>query len=599
MSKRGIPESECPLVRCRGRIHFARQCLHAIVLTLGLTHPLCGQTASTGALIGVTLDPSGAVLGGVMIRLNRQDASEMLSVTSDQNGRFGFLLLPSATYEIRADKSEFKTLDIPKVNVHVTETLRVELRLELATRVEHTQVWSTPVMVQLDSSALGRIVNQRMVSELPLVTRNYTQIAGLSPGVTAGVYNAGELGTGGTALSQTARSNDGIYVHGMRSYDNTWQLDGISVSDVQGSGAISGGIPIPNPDMLEQFKLQTGLYDASFGRAAGANVSVITKTGTNQYHGAIFEFLRNDLLNANDFFFNQTGQRRPILNQNQFGFALGGPIKKDKLLFFASYQGTRQVNGTAAGQSRIACTATLNEPPLTNDRSSAALGNLFGGLKGALGGMAINVDGSNINPVAMALLNFKLPDGSFLIPTPQTVDPSRPFTSSGFSAFSQPCTFHEDQGLGNIDYIASQKSRIGVRLFIAKNDQMVTFPGGALNPVGNTQGFNSPGDTEFVVFSLAHTYVLSNALLNEARIGFVRTRTESRAEAPFKWSDVGVSESEMNKDNELPSLGIVGSVSMASVLPRTYTQNSFVFSDVVNFLSGANAVKFGGSVIRF
>ena len=105
--------------------------------------------------------------------------------------------------------------------------------------------------------------------------------------------------------------------------------------------------------MLEEFKVQTGLYDASFGARCGANISVITKSGTNKYHGTMFEFLRNDVLNANDYFLNMTGQRRPNLKQNQFGFALGGPIQKDKLLFFGSYQGTRQVNGTAAGQARL------------------------------------------------------------------------------------------------------------------------------------------------------------------------------------------------------------------------------------------------------
>ena len=215
-----------------------------------------------------------------------------------------------------------------------------------------------------------------------------------------------------------------------------------------------------------------------------------------------------------------------------------------------------------------------------------------------MGGVTINSDGSNINPVALALLNFKLPDGSFLIPTPQTVDTSRPFTSSGFSAFTQPCTFNEDQGLGNVDYLISQKSQLAARFFIADSDQLVTFPGGALNPVGNIRGFDSPGGSGFVVFSLAHTYVLSNALLNQARIGFVRTSAKTEADAPFKWSDVGVSESEMNQNNELPSLNILGSVSMASVIPRTYTQNSFVFSDVVSFLKGSHAVKFGGSVTR-
>jgi len=586
------------LHRCDPVCHRWLLLFSALIVALLSSRNTYSQTASTGALTGVTLDPSGAILPRVSVHLAKSDGTETMSADSDQNGLFGFFLLPPGTYEVQASKIDFKPLRQPDIHVHVTETLRLQLHLVLATRVEQTQVFSNPPMVQLDTSALGRAVDRETLSHLPLVTRNFTQIAGLSPGVAVGVYNAGELGTGATALSQIGKSNDGVFVHGARSYDNNWQLDGISVTDVQGSSSISGGIPIPNPDMLEEFKVQTGLYDAAFGRAAGANVSVITKTGTNQYHGTIFEFLRNDVLNANDFFLNRTRQSRPVLKENQFGFALGGPIKKDKVFFFGSYQGTRQINGTAAGQSRIACTASLNEPPLTDDRSSAALGKLFGGLKGTLGGIAVNSDGSNINPVALALLNLKLPDGSFLIPTPQTVDPSKPLTSSGFSAFSQPCTFNENQGLGNVDYIASQKSRLGVRFFIAYTEQLVTFPGGALNPLGNTHGFKSPGASDFVVFSLAHSYALTNAVLNEARIGFVRTRTKSKAEAPFKWSDVGVTESNMNKNNELPSLSIVGSVSMASVLPRTYTQNSLVLNDVFSFLSGANAVKFGGSVIR-
>src|SRR6266704_2605973 len=355
-----------------------------------LASPLSGQTTATGALAGELLDPTGAVIPGATLRLVNRSTSRTLTAISSDSGRFSFLLLPPGSYELQASKADFETLALFGLEVYVTETLEVEARMRLATQFQNTQVVSGPLMVQTDNSALGRVVNESTITGLPLVTRNFAQIAGLSPGVAVGVYNAGELGLGATALSQIGKSNDGMFVHGARSYDNNWQIDGISVSDVQGSGSISGGIPIPNPDMLEEFKVQTGLYDAAFGRAAGASVSVITKTGTTQYHGTIFEFLRNDVLNANDFFLNRTGQSRPALKQNQFGFALGGPIKKDKVLFFGSYQGTRQVNGTAAGQSRIACSASFNEPPLTIDRSPAALGKLFGGLKGALGGIAIN-----------------------------------------------------------------------------------------------------------------------------------------------------------------------------------------------------------------
>lgn len=556
------------------------------------------QTASTGALTGVTFDPSGAVLPGVVIDLVNQQTAETESAVSDRGGRFTFLLLSPGRYELQASKAGFALLRSSVITITVTETHQLELRLGLATVDQGMEVTADPPMVQATNSALGRMVNETAVSGLPLVTRNFAQIASLSPGVTAGVFNAGELGLGGTALAQINTSNDGIYVHGDRSYDNNWQLDGISVSDVQGNGAGSGGIPIPNPDTIREFKVQTGLYDAAYGRYAGANVSVVTKSGTNEYHGTIFEFFRNEALNANDFFRIQANQPRPTLKQSQFGFVIGGPIKTNELFFFGSYQGTRQVNGLAAGQARIACAATLSSPPITDDRTQAALGKLFGGMTGALGGIAVKADGSNINPAALALLNLKVADRSFLIPTPQTVDLSKPFAAQGFSALTQPCHFSEDEFAGNMDYVASQKSRLTGRFFLADDNATVTFPGNGQNPSGNISEFPSPVVSGFRVFSLAHTYTLSSAWLNEARVGYLRNRTNTKAITPFAWSDIGVTEGEMNRANELPSLNILGSVSIASGYPRTFTQNSFVFDDDVSFVRAAHTVRFGGSVTR-
>ena len=441
-------------------------------------------------------------------------------------------------------------------------------------------------------------MDETTVMALPLATRNFTQITTLSPGIASGVNNAGELGSGATALSQIGPSNDGIFAHGARSYDNSWQLDGITVSDGIGTGSASSGVPLPNPDALQEFKVQTGMYDAAFGRGVGANVSVITKTGSNDFHASLFEFFRNEALNANDYFLNQTGQPRPKLNQNQFGISVGGPIRRDKLHFFTSYQGTRQTNGLAAGQTRIACSATLAEPPLTNDRSPEALGRLFAGMRGQLGGIAIQPDGSNINPVALALLNYKLPDGSFLIPTPQTVDISKPFASQGFSAFSIPCSFTEDQLLANIDFAKSRRSQFVFRAFVSGSDQNVTFVGNGLNPNGNTPGFTGPGDTQHLVLSVDHTFVFSSSLLNDFRFGFVRGSTTTEAHSPFKWSDVGVAEGEMNSNNELPSLAITGSLSMTSAFPRTYSQNNFSFNDNLSLLRGAHVLKVGGSIAR-
>jgi hypothetical protein len=150
--------------------------------------------------------------------------------------------------------------------------------------------------------------------------------------------------------------------------------------------------------------------------------------------------------------------------------------------------------------------------------------------------------------------------------------------------------------LANLDYVASNKSRFAGRLFIQDSNQLVTIPGSGRNPVANTRGFDSPIGSDFVVFSIAQTYVVSSAFLNEARLGFFRGRTESGSQAPFKWSDIGVSEGELNDNNELPNLNILGSVSMASAIPRTYTQNTFSFSDTLSLISGAHAMKFGGSL---
>src|SRR5262249_37024011 len=210
------------------------------------------------------------------------------------------------------------------------------------------------------------------VRTMPLVTRNYTQIIALNPGVAADVTDAGALGRGNVGNGGAPiASNGGTF------NDNNVQMNGAAINDLQSSGTFSGGVAIPNPDTIQEFKGQTGQYDASYGRNAGANVELVTKNGGNTLHGALLVFFPNGCLNANTFFRNKTDQPRPVLKQNQFGFDLGAPIRKDKLFFFTSYQGTRQRNGID-----INCSSSINTPAFTDDRSAAALGALFAGQRG-------------------------------------------------------------------------------------------------------------------------------------------------------------------------------------------------------------------------
>ncbi len=574
------------------RTHMVCAALVAIALISPV--PTTGQTATTGAVSGTVSDRSGAVVPDASIEAVNEVTGQRSATNSQANGRYLLPLLPPARYRVAVRKVGFKTAVRSYISVNVIETSRLDVVLDVGDVSERVVVEAEPTMVQTETSALGRVVDGRAVESLPLVTRNYTQIIVLSPGIASGVTNASDLGRGSGGISPTSGTS-GVFVNGQRSYDNNFQMNGFSVNDNENTNVGSDGVPIPNPDTIEEFKVQTGLYDASFGHNAGASVAIVTKSGTNNFHGTLFEFFRNEALNANDFFRNSTSQPRPILRQNQFGFTFGGPILKDKLLFFTSYQGTRQVNG-ASNSVNTTCAASLFSPPLTNDRSPSALGALFGGRSGAQGGVAVASNGSNINPVALALLQFKLPNGQFLIPTPQVVTNNSNPDARGFSAFSEACRFNEDQFMTNIDYLQSSRSKISGRFFFANGTQTITFPPGVAFPPGNVPGFPGGVINNDRVLSIAHTYTINPHLLNVARIGFTRLLGVLTATTPFSLSGVGINSDGPN--NNLPSIVIQGSISMVAGGPEKFAQNNYAFQDDVSYIRGRHSMRFGGGLTR-
>jgi hypothetical protein len=371
----------------------------ALAVLLGCL-PLAGaQTSTTGDLRGTVLDTTGAVIPGAPITVTNQATGETRAVKSGNDGAYNVPLLQPGKYRIEFAPGGFQHEINEGVTVLVTETTVLNARLKAGSVATTVEVDDHPPLVDSTTNSLGDVVASEQVQALPLVNRNFTQIIDLSAGVSAAVTRADELGRGS------------LNVQGARASDNNFQLNGVNVNDFGGSGL---GIPIPNPDTIQEFRVQTGMYDAEYGRVAGANVDVITKTGANAFHGDVFEFWRNDVLNANDYFFNANGVARPELKQNQYGGTLGGPIKKDKLLFFGSYQGTRQINAVQGRQ-------TFVSPLFTDsDRTAAGIGTLFAGQRGyfqnLFGGVgpAIAADGSNVNPVALNLLQFKLPNGKYL-----------------------------------------------------------------------------------------------------------------------------------------------------------------------------------------
>ncbi len=554
------------------------------------------QTASTGAVTGTLSDASGAVIAGATVKVTHETTGETRTVTSHKDGTFLVPLLPPGSYRLEASSRGFKTLVRTGIQVFVTEKQDVHLTLEVGSASETVEVEAAGELLKTEDSALGNVTDGRAVAELPLVNRNYTQIIGLSPGVVTNVNNASDLGRGSSGLNA---ADGGFSAHGGATNDNNYQMNGSQVNDLMAAGSFSGGVPIPNPDAIQEFKVQTGQYDASYGRNAGANVNVVTKSGTNELHGSAFEFVRNDIFNANDYFLNRAGQPRGTLKQNQFGGSLGGPIVRNKLFFFGSYQGTRQVNGL---DSNAACLSTFNTPPelalLGQDRSRAALGAAFQGQPSAfIPGQSVAADGSNISQQAIDLLNLTLPNGDFLIPAPQN-------TATGQSSITLNCTYNDDQFVTNADYVQSEKSRFNGRFFWDEGKQNATFPFGFAPML---KGFDQPIETSFRNVTLSHTYTFSSHLLNQVTVGYNRlnnllVQSEPQVQGqsglvPFSYSAIGVNA--QGFDDQFPGIGVLGQFQLGgNGQGVSLIQNQYNVDDIMSYVRGRHSLRFGGGLSR-
>jgi hypothetical protein len=558
---------------------------------IGMAATTMAQTSGTGAVSGTISDSSGASIVGAKIKVANKGTGEARIVSSDSQGNYVVALLFPGEYGVEVSSPGFQTVSVVDVRVVVAQTTTVNARLVVGQVSQKITVEGTAEQLDTESSALGHVTSGEQVRDLPLATRNYTQIIALNPGVNSDVWNSSALGNGGSVTGATSV----MVANGGTFNDNGYQMNGIGVNDLGSNGTGSGGVPLPNPDTIEEFRVQTGQYDASYGRNAGANVDVITKGGTNTFHGSTWEFFRNNVLNANSYYRNANNQPKPVLDQNQFGFTLGGPVKKNKLFFFVSYEGNRQRNGLDPQ-----CSKTVTMAPITDNRTAAAIGALFAGQTGAGGGTAILGDGSNINPVALALLQLKLPNGQYVIPTPQTVNPSLPFDSQGQSAFSVACPFTDNQFMTNADYNISERSKLSARFFFSNNAFSYTLPNtssaGAAVP-----GFPQTFPFGYRSFSLTHTYVFSSKLINQAEIGFNRVNQHSTVGYPFTFSDIGSTvpsfdndRPQINFDFASPSAVELGGNGQAVTL----AQNTYTIQDSISWISGRNSFRFGGGVLN-
>jgi hypothetical protein len=576
---------------------------------------LIGQTSATGALIGTVTDPSGALVPNVTVTVTSVDTSQTRSATTGGDGSYRIGLLPPGNYRVKFESAGFQSIEIPSVAITVTETATLNQVLKVGAQTQQVTVNAEVENVQTENATVGAVMNSATVAELPLATRNYQDLLGFSPGAASPVANAASFGksstttaVNGASIGQNAYAMDGVYV------DNWMGFNGGQ------EGGFYGAEGVPNPDAIAEFKIQTSNYDAGYGRDPGANVNVVTKSGTNAYHGTAFEFLRNTVLNANDFFANLTHGPRLALDQNQYGGVLGGPIKKDKLFFFVSYQGTGQKNGLTApaiGTSQSSSgESTVHLAPIpSGDRGTCPAGwtaltqcdSAAQAFVPALGSaicpannpgnafdktatpnsIQVACDGSNISPVAVNILQLKLPNGNYYVPG----SGASPAAAYPLSVYTAPAIYSENQVIGNVDYIINSRNTLAGRYFYGSDPSTLHF-----NEPDALPGISYTTDYTNNQGLLRLTTVISNNLVNEARVSFQRDPVKLTTPIGNSFTDTQVGIPSLNEAHPVLSLiAITGAFDMGNMPYDDYSGwvTQFQAADQISWTHGKQSIRAG------
>ena len=299
---------------------------YALALSLFLAG-LMGQTTN-GTITGTITDPSGAAMGGVQIQVTRQDTGEQRSATSLDNGTYIIPQLPPATYDVTVAKTGFAKETRSGVQLLVNQSATLDFRLSVAAVSQTIDVTAAPPQLNTTNATLGDVVQHQQIVDLPLNGRNFTQLTLLTPGASpqeSGQQGAFTVKEGAGAVSPA--------VDGQRGQQNNFTMDGLLNNNIYtNTWAIS-----PPPDALQEFNVQAHITDSEFAISSGANINIVSRSGTNQFHGDVWEFFRNDVLDARNFF----DSTKPPYRQNQYGVTFGGPVIKNNTWFEAYWEGFR------------------------------------------------------------------------------------------------------------------------------------------------------------------------------------------------------------------------------------------------------------------
>ena len=559
-----------------------------MVVALALAVSALGQGGATGAVTGTVTDASGAVVANADVRITNQETNVLeRSVQSGPDGTFTAPLLPVGTYSVSIQASGFAQGKFDGIVVRVTETTRMIAKLSPQAVQQQVEVQAEVQTVNTSDATTGQAIESTTIRALPLATQNFQQLLTLSSGAQGELNKATELGRGDVR----------IQVNGQREDNNNYLIEGISATDY--NVAELTNTPLPNPDVVQEFKVQTSLYDASQGRNGGGNINAILKTGTNQFHGDVYEFFRNTVLDANEYFLKQTGSPRPVIQQNIFGGSLGGPVIPGGKLgfFFVNYQGTRQRSGDSPGT----LISTFIPYVPASDRGTANAATL-----------AADFGVASADPVAVSLLGFQsnqfgAPANGYLFPLPNVPAGTTAGTPVQFTV-SKPGKFTDDQFTSNWDKdFNNSKDSVAARFFYSDSQQNIPFGAGGLQ--ASLGGAAASSDLNFPyqlpvhdrVFVISETHVFNPRLVNDFRFGLVHINNSAINVNPVTAADAGIDRPTSNLTNSIYKFTFETSGFQFGPTPQanqTQTQNNYNFVENLSWVHNTHTFTVGGQYIR-
>ena len=613
---------------------FSNVCVRAlyqgllfVVVCLVFSLPLSAQ-GTDGRILGRIADPSGAVLANVKITATNDATGVKVDAVSNESGDYVFPDLAVGSYSLSFDLSGFKKVVRHNIALDVNQVITLNMTMQLGTTQEVVDVTSEAPLVDTTSTQLGAVVNNRSVNELPLNARDTYQFLQLQPGVQS------QLGSSGSTFYGSSDAG-AVSVNGGRGRANNFSVNGGDANDA----FVNLPTIQPTPDAIEEFRVISNTFDPEYGRNSGAVVNVITKSGTNQFHGDVYEYFRNTVLNAQGYF----NTVKPQENQNQFGGTFGGPLKRDRTFFFTSYEG-RRVRQGISGQTVFVPTSAERTGDFSNDAAfSGSVTDQFTAdalngrpgctaAIGALGGTtpAAGVGWNSIfptngipaacqDPVAVDLLRFvpgaNRSDGSY-----QAV----PVQSE-----------RQDQFTVRIDHRINSRQNFSFYYYYTDDNQLQPFYDFQASGA-NIPGFGAKVGTRSQQYNPSHTWTISNSLVNEARFTYMRegqltfqhpqntgsiqsscSSTAAQAVCFNGTSDsnsgpnsiagqlgtspqYGITTGLASNRTGLPFVSVAGGFAIGNGWEGELPQvgNSFMWADNLTWVKGSHTAKFGADVRR-